>query len=232
MIERRNAKDRGHALHGWLDSWHSFSFANYHDPQHMGWGPLRVINEDRIAPGAGFGMHSHRDMEIISYVLAGELAHEDSMGTGSVIRPGEVQKMSAGTGVHHSEFNHAQAATHFLQIWIQPNQQGVVPDYQQRTVPDSAKRGALFLIAGPCDSGAPISLHQDAFLYAGLFTGSETAALHLKPKRLSYVHLIRGSLDVNGQQLEFGDALKLSDEAAVHLHAGHDAEVLVFNLPP
>jgi len=233
MIIPRPAAERGHANHGWLDSWHSFSFAGYQDPEHVHWGPLRVINEDRVAPGQGFGTHGHRDMEIISYVLEGALAHRDSMGNGASIVPGEVQRMSAGTGVTHSEYNHDRAGTtHFLQIWIIPSRMGVAPGYEQKAFPEAEKRGRLRLVASPDGAEGSVRMHQDARLYAGLFDGDEAATLSLAPGRLGYVHLVRGALEVNGHALSTGDALKLRDEPAVVLRAGRDAEVLVFDLPP
>ena len=229
----RKAQDRGHADHGWLKSYHSFSFAGYHDPAHMGWGNLRVINEDRIEAGTGFGKHGHRDMEIISYVLVGELAHEDSMGNVKGIPPGDVQRMSAGTGVTHSEFNHAAGqTTHFLQIWIEPNVTGIAPGYEQKTIPAADKRGALRLVASPDGADGSVSMHADASLYAGLFDGPERAQLALDPRRKAYVHLVRGALEVNGQMLSAGDALKLESESQVTLANGADAEVLVFDLAP
>lgn len=232
MIALRPANARGHANHGWLDSWHSFSFASYHDPHHMGFGPLRVINEDRVAAGAGFGTHGHRDMEIISYVLQGALAHRDNLGNGSVIRPGDVQRMSAGTGVMHSEFNHqSDASTHFLQIWIEPDRPGVQPGYEERRFEARDKRGCLRLIASPDGAQDSVRIHQQACVYAGLFDGSESASLPIAPGRRAYVHVALGSLHVNGQPLGAGDAAKLTDEPAVVLTQGHAAEVLVFDLP-
>ena len=221
----------GHADHGWLDSWHSFSFAEYRDPAHMGFGPLRVINEDRIAPGTGFGTHGHRDMEIISYVLSGELAHKDSMGNVKGIPPGDVQRMSAGTGVQHSEFNHAAGqTTHFLQIWIEPNVRGIPPSYEQKTFAESEKRGALRLVASPDGAQGSVKIHADAALYAGLLNGDESATLALNPARKTYVHLVRGALSANGQALSGGDALLMEKETTLSLTDGHDAEVLVFDL--
>jgi len=233
MQTLRKAHDRGHANHGWLDSYHSFSFAGYHDAAHMGWGNLRVINEDRIEPGTGFGQHSHRDMEIISYVLSGELAHKDSMGNVKGIPPGDVQRMSAGTGVTHSEFNHARGqSTHFLQIWIEPDVTGIVPGYEQKTIPVAEKRGRLRLVASPDGAGGSVTIHADARLHAGLFDGEEHAELAIEPSRKAYVHLVRGTLEVNGQRLDAGDALKLADESRITLSGGADAEVLVFDLAP
>lgn len=233
MLEVRKSEDRGHANHGWLDSYHSFSFAEYYDEQHMGFGPLRVINEDRVNAGGGFGTHGHRDMEIISYVLDGELAHKDSMGTGSVIRPGDVQRMSAGSGVRHSEFNHAKdQTTHFLQIWIQPNVTGIPPSYEEKNFSAEEKRGRLRLVASPDGENGSVLIHQDAKLYAGLFDGAETASLAIGADRLAYIHVARGTVTVNGVTLKNGDALKLSDVAIVDISGGQQAEVLVFDLAP
>jgi len=227
----RRSSDRGYADHGWLKSFHSFSFADYYDPANSGWSNLRVINEDRIAPGTGFGMHGHRDMEIISYVLEGAIAHQDSIGNGTAIRPGEVQRMSAGSGVRHSEFNHAQdQTTHFLQIWIEPNQRGIAPGYEQKAFPDEEKRGRLRLVASPDGRDGSVRLHADAALYAGLFDGDESASLGLDPERHAYVHLVRGSLEVNGERLAAGDAMKLEKTGRLTLGAGRQAEVLVFDL--
>jgi quercetin 2,3-dioxygenase len=232
MIELRLGHERGHANHGWLDSFHSFSFAGYHDPRHMGFGPLRVINEDRVAAGAGFGTHGHRDMEIVSYVLDGALAHRDSLGNGSVIRPGDVQRMSAGTGVMHSEFNDRKdGPTHFLQIWIEPDRRGIEPGYEEKRFEVADKRGRLRLIASPDGREGSVRLHQDAEIHAGLFDGGESAVLAVPTGRRVYVHVARGALQVNGQALAAGDAAKLVDEAQVALSAGVDAEVLVFVLP-
>lgn len=231
MLTLRRSADRGYADHGWLKSFHSFSFAGYHDPAHMGFGNLRVINEDRIAAGQGFGTHGHRDMEIISYVMSGSLAHKDNMGNGTAILPGDVQRLSAGRGVMHSEFNHERAGqTHFLQIWIQPNVTGIDPGYEQKSFADSDKRGQLRLVASPDAAQGSVKLHADARLYAGLFDGDEEARLTLDPARLSYVQLIRGELSVNGQALVAGDAAKLVSESQLHLNHGRDAEVLVFDL--
>jgi redox-sensitive bicupin YhaK (pirin superfamily) len=231
MLTVRKSQDRGHADHGWLHSFHSFSFAGYYDPAHMGFGNLRVINEDRIAPGTGFGTHGHRDMEIISYVLSGELAHKDSMGNVVSIPPGDVQRMSAGTGVQHSEFNHAAGqTTHFLQIWIEPNVRGIPPGYEQKTFPESEKRGTLRLVASPDGAQGSVTIHADAALYASLLDTGESAALALNPARKAYVHLVRGRLTANGQVLSAGDALLMENETALSLTHGHDAEVLVFDL--
>ncbi|MFT3777876.1 MAG: pirin family protein [Ottowia sp.] len=233
MLHIRKSRDRGYADHGWLKSFHSFSFADYHDPRFMGWGNLRVINEDRVAPGAGFGTHGHRDMEIISYVLSGELAHKDSMGNVKAIPPGEVQRMSAGRGVMHSEFNHrADQATHFLQIWIEPAARGIAPGYEQKKIDAADRRGRLALVAAPAGEGGAVSLNADARLYAGLFDGAEAAELALDPSRKGCVHLVRGVLEVNGQRLEGGDAALIAGEPLLRLSNGEDAEVLVFDLAP
>src|SRR3569832_462639 len=231
MLSLRKSNERGFADHGWLKSFHSFSFANNYDPQHMGWGNLRVINEDRIAAGKGFGTHGHRDMEIISYVLEGNLAHKDSMGNVKGIPPGDVQRMSAGTGVQHSEFNHApNATTHFLQIWIEPNVTGIAPSYEQKTFADSDKRGKLHLVASPDGAEGSVLIHADAKMYAGLIDGAESAEVALDPKRKGYVHVVRGEVEVNGTRLTAGDAAKLEGERQVALASGKDAEVLVFDL--
>jgi len=233
MISLRPAHERGHANHGWLDSWHSFSFAYYHDPQHVHWGPLRVINEDRVAAGQGFGTHGHRDMEIISYVIAGALGHKDSMGNAASIVPGEVQRMSAGTGVTHSEYNYsATGTTHFLQIWIIPALTGVKPSYAQKTFTDAEKRGQLRLVVSGDGAAGSVSIHQDARMYAGLFDGEERAELTLAPGRLGYAHLMRGEAVVNGHRLRAGDALRYRDEDRVRVEQGCGAEVLVFDMPP
>jgi len=232
MTEIRRAQERGFADHGWLKSYHSFSFADYFDSQHVEFGPLRVINEDRVAAGQGFGTHSHRDMEIISYVLAGELAHRDSIGNGSTIRPGDVQRMSAGRGVRHSEFNPSPASlVHFLQIWIQPNVEGIEPSYEEKRFGAEEKRGRLRLIASPDQSDGSVLIHQDARVYAGLFDGAENASLQVAPGRLLYVHVARGAVQANDVALEAGDALKLSGTQQLQLKDGRDAEVLVFDLP-
>lgn len=233
MITQRISSERGYADHGWLKSFHSFSFAGYYDPAHMGFGNLRVINEDRIAAGRGFGTHGHRDMEIISYVLSGELAHKDSMGNVKGIPPGDVQRMSAGTGVQHSEFNHADGqTTHFLQIWIEPNVTGIPASYEQKTFSESDKRGKLRLVASGDGAQGSVTVHADAKLYAGLFDGAEAADLALDVNRKTYVHLVRGELQVNGELLHTGDAAKLEGEARLQLSGGKAAEVLVFDLAP
>lgn len=232
MNEIRRSDERGYADHGWLKSYHTFSFADYFDPEHVEFGPLRVINEDRVAPGAGFGTHGHRDMEIISYVLAGELAHKDSMGNGSTIRPGDVQRMSAGTGVRHSEFNPSQTeAVHFLQIWIQPDRQGIEPSYEERRFAPAEKRGKLRLIASPDKAEGSVLIHQDARVYAGLFEGTESATLKLGAGRRGYVHVARGSVSANGTVLNAGDALKLVDTQELRIENGTQGEVIVFDLP-
>ncbi|MGV0952203.1 MAG: pirin family protein [Azonexus sp.] len=233
MLTIRKSEERGHADHGWLQSHHSFSFADYYDPAHMGWGNLRVINDDLIAPGGGFGMHGHRDMEIVTYVTTGALAHKDSMGNGTAIPPGDVQRMSAGSGVRHSEFNDApDQATHLFQIWIEPREKGITPGYEQKSFADAEKRGRLRLIASPDGAAGSVTIHADASLYAGLFDGGEAATLPLDPARKAYVHVARGTLAVNGQNLRKGDAALLANENNLTLSDGHDAEVLVFDLAP
>ena len=232
MTELRRSAERGHANHGWLDSYHSFSFADYYDPQHMGFGPLRVINEDRVQPGKGFGTHGHRDMEIISYVLEGSLGHKDSMGTGSTIVPGDVQRMSAGSGVRHSEFNHsATQPVHLLQIWIIPDVTGIEPEYEERRYEVAEKRGRLRLIASRAGAEGSVRIHQDARVYAGLFDGAEQATLTVPDGRLIYLHVARGALTANGERLNAGDALQLTDTATLSISEGAQAEVLVFDLP-
>jgi quercetin 2,3-dioxygenase len=245
MLTLRKSADRGFADHGWLKSFHSFSFADYHDPAHMGVGNLRVINEDWIAPGTGFGTHGHRDMEIVTYVVSGALAHKDSMGNGGgtgdagpsagkhdgVILPGDVQRMSAGTGVRHSEFNHAQnSTTHLLQIWILPAQANIEPGYEQKHFEAADKRGRLRLVASSDGREGSVTIHANAALHAGLFDGDEQAELALNPQRVAYVHLVQGSLKVNGQALTGGDALRLDQESKLVLEGGQGAEVLVFDL--
>ena len=231
MLNVRKSADRGRADHGWLRSNHSFSFAGYYDPRFNGWGNLRVINEDRIAPGKGFGTHGHRDMEIISYVLEGNLAHKDSMGNVEGLPPGEVQRMSAGTGVQHSEFNHADGQeTHFLQIWIEPNQRGIKPSYAQKAFSDADKRGQLRLVVSPDGADGSLTVHADARMYAGLLDGEETADLTLAQGRKSYVYVVRGALSLNGTALQTGDAAYLDNETQMHLGQATDAEVLVFDL--
>jgi redox-sensitive bicupin YhaK (pirin superfamily) len=236
MITLRKSAERGHADHGWLKTFHSFSFADYHDPAHMGVGNLRVINDDRVAPGTGFGMHGHRDMEIVTYVLEGALAHRDSIGAeagggAGVIRPGDVQRMSAGTGVQHSEFNHASdRETHLLQIWILPSQRGIAPSYEQKHFDAASKRGRLATIASADGRDGSVTIHADATLSAGLFNGAERAELPLAPGRIAYVHLARGALRVNGHALQGGDAVRLDGETTLVLDNGAQAEALVFDL--
>jgi redox-sensitive bicupin YhaK (pirin superfamily) len=230
MLMVRKSADRGHADHGWLRSNHSFSFAGYYDPRFMGWGNLRVINEDRVAPGKGFGTHGHRDMEIISYVLEGNLAHKDSMGHIEGLPPGDVQRMSAGTGVEHSEFNHASQETHFLQIWIEPDKKGIAPSYAQKTFADADKRGQLRLVVSPDGADGSISMNADARMYAGLLDGQDEASVALSPGRKSYVYVVRGDVSVNDTALHTGDAAYLDQETSVRLAQARDAEVLVFDL--
>jgi quercetin 2,3-dioxygenase len=230
MIEIRKSEDRGLADHGWLRSYHTFSFADYHDPENMGFGHLKVINEDRIQPGTGFGTHGHRDMEIISYVLEGELAHKDNMGNGSTIVPGDVQRMSAGKGVLHSEFNHARDVTHFLQIWIEPNVSGIPPSYEQKHFDAASKKGTLRLVASPDGREGSVTIHQDAYLYAALLDGGDRVVHKLQSGRRAYVHVARGRLTANGQPLEAGDALKAVNTAEIVLEKAKDAEVLLFDL--
>lgn len=227
----RKSQERGYADHGWLKSYHSFSFVGYHDPAHMGFGNLRVINEDKIAAGSGFGTHGHQDMEIVSYVLSGALGHKDSLGTGASIQPGDVQRMSAGTGIQHSEFNHADnQQTHFLQIWLLPHTRAIAPSYAQQHFSDAQKRGQLRLVVSPEGTDGSVSISADARIYAGLFDGDERAQLALNPKRLAYVHLVRGQLNANGERLMAGDALMLSEASELTIAHGVDAEVLVFDL--
>jgi redox-sensitive bicupin YhaK (pirin superfamily) len=232
MNNIRRSAERGFADHGWLKSFHTFSFADYFDPAHVEFGPLRVINEDRVQAGAGFGTHAHRDMEIISYVLEGELAHKDSMGNGSTIRPGDVQRMSAGSGIRHSEFNPSSSeGTHFLQIWIQPSARNIDPSYEEKRFSSEEKRGRLRLIVSPDRANGSLLIHQDAKVYAGLFDGDERADLTVEPGRRIYVHAARGTLNANGVTLTAGDALKITDGSGLHIDRGSQAEVLVFDLP-
>ena len=240
MITLRRSAERGHADHGWLQSHHSFSFADYHDPAHMGVGNLRVINDDVIAPGTGFGMHGHRDMEIVTYVLEGALAHKDSMGNGApggahagVIRPGDVQRMSAGTGVMHSEFNHErEGTTRLLQIWILPKERGIRPGYEQKHFAAAAKRGRLALVASPDGREGSVTIHADASMHAALLDGDERIERPLDPARIGYVFVARGSVQVNGQALAQGDAARLDGESRLVLEQGRGAELLVFDLAP
>ena len=232
MLQIRRSKERGHADLGWLESFHSFSFADYFDPEHVEFGPLRVINEDRVQPGQGFGTHGHRDMEIISYVLDGALEHKDSMGNGSTIRPGDVQRMSAGRGVRHSEYNASRdKLVHFLQIWITPSQLGIRPEYEQKHFDTKDRRGKLRVIASPDGTQGSVRIHQDARVYAGLFDGAEQARLAIGPGRRVYVQVARGDITANGEMLKAGDGLKATDVHAVDLTGGRGAEVLVFDLP-
>lgn len=232
MLTLRKSEDRGHASHGWLESYHSFSFADYYDPAHMGFGALRVINDDWIAAGMGFGTHGHSDMEIITYVLEGEIAHKDSMGNGSTIRPGDVQRMSAGAGVRHSEFNPSQVnKTHLLQIWIMPAAKGVAPGYEEKNFSREEKLGRLCLVASSGGTDGSVQIHQDAKLYVGLFDDQQNTDLVLQTNRLYYVHLASGQISANGHVLRAGDALMLQDEELLTLANGIQAEVLVFDLP-
>ena len=231
MMTIRPASERGHAEHGWLDSHHTFSFADYHDPAHMGFRGLRVINEDRVAASQGFGTHPHRDMEIISYVLEGGLEHKDSMGTGSVIKPGDVQRMSAGTGVRHSEKNaSASDGVHFLQIWIMPAKEGIEPSYEQKNFTEQDKRGRLRLVASPDGQNGSVTVHSDVMLYAGLFDGGESAELALEGGRHAWIHVARGKVKINGRELSAGDGASLSDEKTVKVEGIDGGEVLVFDL--
>ena len=232
MIDIRKSAERGGANHGWLQSQHTFSFGHYYDEEHVGFGPLRVINEDHVAPSQGFGTHGHRDMEIVSYVLSGALEHKDSMGTGSVLHYGDVQRMSAGSGVRHSEFNgSATEPVHFLQIWIEPNVVGIPPSYEEKHFDVASKQGRLRLIASHDGREGSVLIHQDAAVYAAILDGADALALKLQPGRRAFIHVIRGTVSVNGIALSGGDAAKLSDEEAVWLETAVDAEVLVFDLP-
>ena len=232
MLQIRKSEDRGVANFGWLDSRHSFSFGHYYDPKHVGFGPLRVINEDKVAPGQGFGTHGHRDMEIISYVLSGALEHKDSMGNGSVLHYGDVQRMTAGTGVCHSEYNHSnREGVHFLQIWIEPAQAGIAPGYEEKHFTPESKTGALRLVASPDGRDGSVLVHQDAFIYASILNGGDAVVHALAAGRQAYVHVIRGTLTVNGAELKGGDAAKISGEASVTLSGADNVEVLLFDLP-
>jgi redox-sensitive bicupin YhaK (pirin superfamily) len=233
MIEVRAANQRGRAEHGWLNSRHTFSFANYYDPAQVGFSDLLVINDDRVAPGGGFGTHPHRDMEILSYVLDGALEHKDSMGTGSVIVPGDVQLMSAGTGVAHSEFNHSrEEPVHFLQIWIGPSVKGAKPRYQQTNIPAGEKRGKLRLVVSPDGEDGSLAIRQDTRIHAGLFDGDERASIMLPPDRYAYVHVARGSVTVNGVTFNEGDGARVRGEDTLTFSDGKQAEVLLFDLRP
>ena len=232
MISLRRAGERGHANHGWLDTWHTFSFADYHDPAQMGWSALRVINEDIVAPGMGFGMHGHRDMEIVTWILDGALEHKDSIGNGATIRPGEAQRMSAGRGVLHSEFNPApDRSTHLLQIWIEPNVRGVKPSYEQTYFPPEERRGRLRLVASSDGREGSVTIHQDAALYAALLAPGEAVRHALAPGRRAYLHVARGAVNLNSQSLQDGDGVKIADEAALEIAATEAAEILLFDLP-
>jgi quercetin 2,3-dioxygenase len=233
MINIRHAKERGIANFGWLDSRHTFSFGDYHDPKHMGFGPLRVINEDRVSPGQGFGTHGHKDMEIISYVLEGALEHKDSIGTGSVIRPGDVQVMSAGTGIHHSEFNHSKTEpVHFLQIWVIPAREGIAPRYEQKTFPDADKRGKLRLVGSSDGRDGSVVVHQDVKLYAALLNAGEQVTHALQSGRRGWLQIVRGAAAMNGHELSAGDGAAVTGEPALSLTAKIDGtEILVFDLP-
>jgi len=232
MLTVRKADERGHANHGWLDTWHTFSFADYQDPRHMGYGPLRVINDDTVQPGQGFGTHGHRDMEIITYVLEGALEHKDSMNNGSIIRPGNVQRMSAGTGVRHSEFNPSRAeGVHFLQIWIEPSVTGVRPSYEEKQFGPAEKKGQLRLIAAPDGRAGSVTIHQDAYVYAAVLDGKDAVTHRLAPGRRAYLHVARGSIEVNGTPLKGGDGVKISGESEISLARVAQAEVLLFDLP-
>ena len=232
MLTLRQAESRGHADHGWLDTYHTFSFGSYYDPAHMGFRNLRVINEDRVSPGQGFGTHPHHDMEIVSYVISGALAHRDSMGNGSTIRPGDVQRMSAGTGVTHSEFNGSRSEmVHFLQIWLLPSQRGIQPGYEQKSFSTAEKEGTLRLIASPDGRDGSVTIHTDASIYAGVFSVGQRAQLALAPERHSYVHVVKGQVVVGGHALKAGDGLAISGEASVVVEGKASGEVLVFDLP-
>ena len=232
MITLRRSGERGHANHGWLDSRHSFSFADYYDPRHMGFGPLRVLNEDRVQPGTGFGTHGHRDMEILTWVLEGRLEHKDSTGTGSVIAAGDVQRMSAGRGVLHSEYNASRSEpVHFLQIWIEPGVTGIAPSYEERRIDAAELRGRLRLVASPDGREGSVTIHQDATVHAARLDGDDAVRYELRPDRRAYVHVARGAVRVNGTALGAGDAAMVTAEAAIVVDGGADAEVLLFDLP-
>ena len=231
MLQIRKASERGHADHGWLNSWHTFSFADYYDPKHMGFRSLRVINDDRVQPGMGFNTHPHRDMEIISYVLEGALEHRDSMGNTSVIRPGEVQRMSAGTGITHSEFNHSKSElVHFLQIWILPSTNGLTPGYEQKFFADEEKKGVLRLIASSDGRNGSVTMHQDANLYSALVEGGEEIAYTIPAGRHVWLHVAQGSVVVNGYKLSAGDGLAATEEQQLLIAGDTKAEVLLFDL--
>ena len=232
MLTVRKSEERGHANHGWLDTWHTFSFADYHDPREMGFGALRVINDDKVQPGKGFGTHGHRDMEIITYVLEGALEHKDSMGNGSVIRPGNVQRMSAGTGVRHSEFNPSRdERVHLLQIWIEPKITGVRPSYEEKQFGTAEKKGQLRLIASPDGRDGSVTIHQDAMVHASILDGKDAVTHRLAPGRRAYAHVARGAVKVNGTLLKGGDGVRIENESAIELKDAREAEVLLFDLP-
>ena len=232
MLTVRKAEERGHANHGWLNSWHTFSFADYQDPRHMGFGPLRVINDDTVQPGQGFGTHGHRDMEIITYVLDGAVEHKDSMGNGSIIRPGNVQRMSAGTGVRHSEFNPSRdERVHFLQIWIEPKITGVKPGYEEKQFGLADKKGQLRLVASPNGREGSVTIHQDATVYASMLDGKDAVTHRLAPGRRAYIHVARGAVKVNGTALKDGDGARVENESSIELKDAREAEVLLFDLP-
>lgn len=232
MLALRKSHERGHSNHGWLDSYHTFSFSNYYDPQELGFSVLRVINEDRVAPGAGFATHSHQDMEIISYVLEGALQHKDSLGTGSVIRPGEVQVMSAGTGIAHSEFNASQKEpVHFLQIWIEPDQAGSEPAYQQKSFPREEMQGRLRVVVSPDGREGSLTIRQDAYMYSGVLGPGAALNYVFEAGRRAYVHVARGAVEANGKGLAAGDGMKIKEESEIHLTTREGAEVLLFDLP-
>ena len=232
MLTVRKAEERGHANHGWLDTWHTFSFADYYDLAEMGYGALRVINDDKVEPGQGFGTHAHRDMEIITYVLEGALEHKDSMGNGSIIRPGNVQRMSAGTGVRHSEFNPSPAErVHLLQIWIEPKITGVRPGYEEKQFGPAEKKGQLRLIASPDGREGSVTIHQDAHVYASMLDGKDAVTHRLTPERRAYVHVARGAVDVNGTPLKGGDGVKITGESLLEFSGAKQAELLLFDLP-
>ncbi|MHB1591939.1 MAG: pirin family protein [Sulfuricella sp.] len=231
MINIRKAHERGHADHGWLDTWHTFSFADYHDPEQMGYSSLRVINDDRVAPGAGFPTHPHRDMEIVTYVLSGALEHQDSMGNGTVIRPGEVQRMSAGAGIRHSEFNaSASDEVHLLQIWIVPERSSITPSYEQNFFDTAEKLGRLRLVASPDGSDGSVTIHQDAKLYAALIDPEHSADHVLPPGRRAYLHVARGTASLNGEALKAGDGARIESESKIRLESNSSAEILLFDL--
>ncbi|OGA48407.1 MAG: quercetin 2,3-dioxygenase [Betaproteobacteria bacterium RIFCSPLOWO2_12_FULL_62_58] len=231
MLKLRSSQDRGHANHGWLDTWHTFSFADYHDPDEMGFGALRVINDDRVQPGRGFGMHGHRDMEIITYILDGALEHKDSMGNGSVIRRGDVQRMSAGKGVLHSEFNPSPTdPVHLLQIWIEPNVTGIRPSYEEKRFAAEQRQERLRLVASPDGRDSSVMIHQDTCVYATLLDAGDAVTHQLAPGRKAYVHVARGAVEVNGERLTGGDGAKIGAESKITFAKAEGAEILLFDL--